>query len=608
VLTTSIQSGALLPGSPAGPTLSLQSAAPGPSSFASALQSAGALATAASNPQPATLAGRVKSVEKSPEKKTPENSKPAEPAPSSPVAVPSLNTDVKPASAIAINLQPNQTLPQGISSGIATPGLTPSPAASSDSDTKAGLAAGTSTTSTQDTMVGLASGFNQNAPAHNWGSILNEASTAAAIEPGTQAPVREASAPLNTATASVKDAAPHPPDTVRPPLTPIGQTEAVQQPAVSEDTPAPNSSSQESAGTLPSDPAALDLLIQASSASIAEVTGISGKGDPHAVPVNPTQSTLPRNAIQDGIADVASKTNPSGGDSKPQPTDASMTESAPAPPAASVVASPSFSVELSKPISLRAAAVGTKGTETISVPDVHSKEASGTRAPLNLEGAKLKSADSPSNPADANVQPPPSGPPPVSLTGQSSDAVQPSAAVTPANVSAPVLSAATQDSGSRATPPATDSQTPAPGPSAPLPPAGTVEVARLVTGAAQAEMHIGLRTQAFGSVEVHTIVRDSQVGLTVGSERGDLRTFLANEVSGLQTTLRQQDLRFDNIQFLETSSGTNAGFSSGADSQARSSNQQHSSTGGLFSIHGPPDDPPEVETGPGIRARLNVHA
>jgi hypothetical protein len=130
----------------------------------------------------------------------------------------------------------------------------------------------------------------------------------------------------------------------------------------------------------------------------------------------------------------------------------------------------------------------------------------------------------------------------------------------------------------------------------------------MVAGVAQSEMHIGLRTQAFGSVEVHTVVRDSQVGLTVGSERGDLRTFLATEVSGLQTTFRQHDLRFDNIRFLETAAGTTAGFSGGADSQPRSSTQQHSSAAGLFSIHGPPENPTEVDISTGLRTRLNVHA
>jgi len=166
-----------------------------------------------------------------------------------------------------------------------------------------------------------------------------------------------------------------------------------------------------------------------------------------------------------------------------------------------------------------------------------------------------------------------------------------------------------QDGGSRgASLPAAERQAPSASLPASLPAASTVEVARLVAGVAQSEMHIGLRTQAFGSVEVHTVVRDSQVGLTVGSERGDLRSLLAPEVSGLQTSFRQQDLRFDNIHFLETSAGTTAGFSGGADSHSRSSSQQHASTEGLFTIQNTQQDPAELDVGAGSRVRLNVHA
>ena len=156
--------------------------------------------------------------------------------------------------------------------------------------------------------------------------------------------------------------------------------------------------------------------------------------------------------------------------------------------------------------------------------------------------------------------------------------------------------------------PAANSQTLAASPSTSSPQSGPVEAARLVTSVAQSEMHIGLRTQAFGSVEVHTVVRDSQVGLSVGSEKGDLRTYLTNEVPGLQTSLRQQDLRFDNIRFFESSGGATAGFSGGANSQSQSSSQQQPSASGFFSIHGPPDDAIDPEVSPALESRLNVHA
>ncbi len=156
--------------------------------------------------------------------------------------------------------------------------------------------------------------------------------------------------------------------------------------------------------------------------------------------------------------------------------------------------------------------------------------------------------------------------------------------------------------------PAANSQSPVASSSTNSRPAGPVEAARLVTSVAQSEMHIGLRTQAFGSVEIHTVVRDSQVGLSVGSEKGDLRNYLTNEVSGLQSAFRQQDLRFDNIRFLDSSAGTSAGFSGGANSQSHSSSQQQPSAAGFFSIHGPPEDTTDPEVSPASQSRLNVHA
>jgi hypothetical protein len=93
----------------------------------------------------------------------------------------------------------------------------------------------------------------------------------------------------------------------------------------------------------------------------------------------------------------------------------------------------------------------------------------------------------------------------------------------------------------------------------PLPIFGQVNIARIVSGLSQSEMHIGLRTQAFGTVEVHTTVRDSQIGLTLGSEKGDLRNVLAPEIGSMQSSLRQQDLHLESIRFLENSAGTSFG-------------------------------------------------
>ena len=134
-----------------------------------------------------------------------------------------------------------------------------------------------------------------------------------------------------------------------------------------------------------------------------------------------------------------------------------------------------------------------------------------------------------------------------------------------------------------------------------------VVVARMVEGIGASEMHIGLRTQAFGAVDVHTAVRDTQLGLAVNSERGDLRSFLSPEVPSLQTVLRQHDLHFATIKFVQQGSPS-SGFSGNADSHSRPFGQSHPS------LSGPPlDDTTEEDSALQdisleVPTRLNVHA
>jgi flagellar hook-length control protein FliK len=97
---------------------------------------------------------------------------------------------------------------------------------------------------------------------------------------------------------------------------------------------------------------------------------------------------------------------------------------------------------------------------------------------------------------------------------------------------------------------------------------GVIQTARLIEGAAQSEMHIDLNTRTFGNVEVHTLVRDSQVGLSITSEHGDLRSWLTPEVPALQAVLKRQDLQFENMSFLNSSMANSGG---GSGSQARPS-------------------------------------
>ena len=84
-------------------------------------------------------------------------------------------------------------------------------------------------------------------------------------------------------------------------------------------------------------------------------------------------------------------------------------------------------------------------------------------------------------------------------------------------------------------------------------------------------MRIGLNTAEFGSVEVRTSVRASDVGVQIGSEKGDLRSLLTPELPSIAHTLQQQDLRLTQVSFHQQgfSFAGNSSFS-GGNSQPRS--------------------------------------
>jgi hypothetical protein len=109
-------------------------------------------------------------------------------------------------------------------------------------------------------------------------------------------------------------------------------------------------------------------------------------------------------------------------------------------------------------------------------------------------------------------------------------------------------------------------------PAAPPTPAtlpGPVQVAQLVSRVGQSEMRIGMNTSAFGGVEVRTVVHANDVGLIIGSEKGDLRGLLANEMPALANTLQQQNLRLSSVNFMQ-------GFASSNNASGGESQQQRS--------------------------------
>jgi hypothetical protein len=168
----------------------------------------------------------------------------------------------------------------------------------------------------------------------------------------------------------------------------------------------------------------------------------------------------------------------------------------------------------------------------------------------------------------------------------------------PSATAAPVLPAMT-NTGKDATPERTPAATAPPSP--PVLPEKPPAVARMVERLGQSEMHIGFRTSAFGSVEVHTTVRESQVGVSVGSEHGDLRSLLSGELPGLQANLRQHDLHVASIAWLGSSAAA-GGFSGGSHSQEFARSQPAEPNLAVEDAA----EPETVEAAPAGRSELDV--
>jgi Flagellar hook-length control protein FliK len=170
----------------------------------------------------------------------------------------------------------------------------------------------------------------------------------------------------------------------------------------------------------------------------------------------------------------------------------------------------------------------------------------------NPPTSSLQGSPSPAAPPIAS---PDSTVPPVAATLIQSLGPQPAIANSSARPDA--LPAATGSPASFPAPPAQPAALP-----------GPVQVAQMVSRVGQSEMRIGMNTSAFGNVEVRTVVHASDVGLVIGSEKGDLRGLLANELPALTNSLQQQNLKLNTVNFMQGFASSN-NTSGGSDSQQR---------------------------------------
>jgi flagellar hook-length control protein FliK len=102
-----------------------------------------------------------------------------------------------------------------------------------------------------------------------------------------------------------------------------------------------------------------------------------------------------------------------------------------------------------------------------------------------------------------------------------------------------------------------------------------VSSARLTQQAGSAEMQVRLRTEALGSVDVHTILKGSDIGASIRVEAREAQVMMANEISRLEQALNDRNLRVQRLDVLQgslfgnRSGGTGPGNDHGNPSQPR---------------------------------------
>jgi len=141
------------------------------------------------------------------------------------------------------------------------------------------------------------------------------------------------------------------------------------------------------------------------------------------------------------------------------------------------------------------------------------------------------------------------------------------------------------------------------------PAASPVQMAQIVSKTAQSEMRIEMNTTAFGGVEVRTTVHANDVGVVIGSERGDLRSLLSTELPGIAQSLQQQNLRLNQVNFHQSFAFSN-NLSSGTNSQPRSFASKSAAVAPLASGETSDGEPLEATEVPQARTNerhLSIH-
>jgi flagellar hook-length control protein FliK len=97
-------------------------------------------------------------------------------------------------------------------------------------------------------------------------------------------------------------------------------------------------------------------------------------------------------------------------------------------------------------------------------------------------------------------------------------------------------------------------------------------------------MQVKLRTEALGPIDVHTVVKGSDIGASIRVEAHDAQVMLANELSQLERALNERNLRVEHLDVLQgsvsggQSNGAGPGNSGGSPSERRPSFSSYSTS------------------------------
>ena len=114
--------------------------------------------------------------------------------------------------------------------------------------------------------------------------------------------------------------------------------------------------------------------------------------------------------------------------------------------------------------------------------------------------------------------------------------------------------------------------------------------------AAVLQMHMGVHTSAFGNVEIHTVVEQSQVGVSIHGDREVARWF-NSEVGGLEAGLKSQHLNLTGVDFSSNRSGVQTATSFQQGQPRQNFSQNPGTNGGALPANAAKaESEPETET------------